>query len=345
MLKFLNGDILNDFSEAIVNTVNCVGIMGRGIALQIKEKYPDNFKFYKKYCDSKDVKVGKMLVYKTNNLLGLKFIINFPTKEHWKEYSKYEYISSGLKDLRRVIIENNIKSIAIPPLGCGNGGLEWNVVKQYIIEDLSDLNININVYEPNIEKNLMAKDEITEKQAMVYLLYKNYIENKIRLNDEIYISNLESQKLPYFLQEAGYNLDLNFKKYIFGPYSEQLLNILNSMNNSLIRGFNKNIKTPNLSKIVIIEGKNNDVLNCLNRTDNDYKSKINKVFKLINGFSGSFDLELLASIHYLIRYEKNNNLDSIIKNLHSWNDRKKKIFSNLKTVEIAYNIVNNWMNS
>lgn len=345
MFKFLNGDILNDFSEAIVNTVNCVGVMGKGIALQIKEKYPENFKFYKKHCDLKEVKIGKMLVYKSDDLIGSKFIINFPTKEHWKEYSKYEYIINGLKDLRKVIIENNIKSIAIPPLGCGNGGLEWNIIKQYIIETLSDLNANINVYEPNIEKDIMFKNEITEKQAIIYSLYKNYIANKIRLDDEIYINNLESQKLSYFLQETGCNLGLTYEKYIFGPYSEQLLCILNSMNNFLIYGFNKNIKTPYLSRIVVNEEKNNDVFNYLNKIDDNYKSKIEKVFNLINGFSGSFDLELLASIHYLIKYENSNDLYSVIKNLHNWNDRKKKIFSNLKTIEIAYNIVFNWMKS
>ena len=129
MIKYVTGNILDSDSEALINTVNTDGIMGKGIALQFKKAFPANFKLYQKACKDKIVDIGKLLITKDSSLAsGTKFIINFPTKKSWRKPSEYSFIESGLDDLLRVTQLNNIKSIAIPPLGAGNGGLEWEKV-------------------------------------------------------------------------------------------------------------------------------------------------------------------------------------------------------------------------
>lgn len=147
MIIHTTGNILNDNSEALVNPVNCVGVMGRGLALQFKEKWPENFNYYKKACDDNKVAIGKMLVFNTNQLFNPKYIINFPTKNHWRYQSQISYIDSGLLNLVCVIKELNINSIAIPQLGCGLGGLNWEIVREMIELTTAELmNVDVKIY-------------------------------------------------------------------------------------------------------------------------------------------------------------------------------------------------------
>src|SRR5689334_5062239 len=142
MLKFIKGDMLKAEAEALVNTVNTVGVMGKGIALQFKEAFPYNNKRYIEACKKGELSIGKVLgVWDTNLHLGKKFIINFPTKKHWRHPSKYEFIESGLVSLKDLLQKEHIRSVALPPLGCGNGGLDWDVVKSIIVKHLGDLDI------------------------------------------------------------------------------------------------------------------------------------------------------------------------------------------------------------
>jgi len=152
MLQFKKGNIFNEKVEALVNTVNCVGVMGKGIALQFKKKFPQNYLAYKKACQEKQVKIGKMFVYKLQLFGNPKYIINFPTKRHWKEKSKLEYIGVGLKDLVTTINKFKIKSIAIPPLGCGLGGLDWKLVKGLLEEELKPVKdkLEIIIFTPQL---------------------------------------------------------------------------------------------------------------------------------------------------------------------------------------------------
>ena len=147
-IRYVVGDLLEDDAEAIVNAVNCVGVMGAGIALQFKQKFPNNFLAYKKACDEGKVVPGVMYVFHFNEMFDDRYIINFPTKDHWKELSKIEYINNGLIDLKWFVLENNINSIAIPPLGCGLGGLDWEVVKLKIEQTFEDINVDVRVYQP-----------------------------------------------------------------------------------------------------------------------------------------------------------------------------------------------------
>jgi O-acetyl-ADP-ribose deacetylase (regulator of RNase III) len=147
-MQFVQGNLLESDAEALVNAVNTVGVMGKGIALQFKEAFRHNFKIYQQACKNGDLTVGKLLVVRDTNLLGEKIIINFPTKTDWKYKSKIEYIEKGLQELQKVIIEYSIKSIALPPLGCGNGGLDWQAVKPLLIHYLGGLQgVEVIVYE------------------------------------------------------------------------------------------------------------------------------------------------------------------------------------------------------
>jgi len=149
MIIFKQGNIFDADTEAIVNAVNAVGVMGAGIALMFKEVFPDNYRLYKQACKRNEVLVGHMFVTENPMPHGPLYIINFPTKQHWNNFSNFEWIVKGLKDLRRVIGVENIQSIAIPALGCGYGGLSWREVKKAIVNELDQLNkVKILVYEP-----------------------------------------------------------------------------------------------------------------------------------------------------------------------------------------------------
>ena len=152
MITFTSGNILRADVEAIVNTVNCVGVMGRGIALQFKKAWPDNFNAYAAACKQQEVLPGRMFITETGQLTSPQYIINFPTKRHWRGASKIGDIELGLNALAHNIKEKGIRSIAIPPLGSGLGGLAWADVRQLIEEKLTNLDdVSIYVYEPKGE--------------------------------------------------------------------------------------------------------------------------------------------------------------------------------------------------
>lgn len=163
MIHLVKGNLFDSKAEALVNTVNTVGVMGKGIALQFKMKYPKNFNLYFKACKEKTLEIGNLLI--TENDTDKKIIINFPTKKHWRNPSRYEYIEKGLKRLVDEIKARRIKSIAIPPLGAGNGGLDWKRVKSLIEQSLLGLECEIFLYEPN-EK---IQEVLKEKKFLLLL--------------------------------------------------------------------------------------------------------------------------------------------------------------------------------
>jgi O-acetyl-ADP-ribose deacetylase (regulator of RNase III) len=149
MIEFAQGDILKADAEALVNTVNCVGIMGRGIALQFRKAFPENFKVYKAVCDAGQVKPGTIFVHDLNRISNPRFIINFPTKRHWKSNSRIEDIQLGLKDLITVVQKHKIRLIAIPPLGYGLGGLNWQEVRPLVTQAFQILpDVTVLLFEP-----------------------------------------------------------------------------------------------------------------------------------------------------------------------------------------------------
>lgn len=149
MIKFVKGNMFEVATEAIVNPVNCVGVMGKGLALQFKERYPDNFEAYKKACEMNLLQIGSVFCVSFMENNEQRYIINFPTKRHYREQSYLLDIQLGLESLVDTIKKFNIKSIAIPALGCGLGGLNWYDVKESIIYHLKDLDeVDILVFEP-----------------------------------------------------------------------------------------------------------------------------------------------------------------------------------------------------
>ena len=166
-LKLAHGDLLNQEVDAIVNTVNTVGVMGKGIALQFKQKWPENFKAYAKACEREEIKPGKMFIYDAGGLLRPRYIINFPTKRHWREPSRIEDIDAGLKDLVEQVKDLKIKSIALPPLGCGNGGLDWSDVRPRIEKAFSELtDVDVRLFAPEGAPAPQAQQIRTEKPKL-----------------------------------------------------------------------------------------------------------------------------------------------------------------------------------
>ena len=149
MIHYTSGNLFDAEVEALVNTVNTVGVMGKGIALAFKQRYPNNMQQYALACKQRRVVTGKIFVTETSEPLGPRWIVNFPTKQHWRGKSQMHWVVDGLADLRRFIIENDVRSIAIPALGAGLGGLEWVDVKPRIAEALTGLDaVEVFVYEP-----------------------------------------------------------------------------------------------------------------------------------------------------------------------------------------------------
>jgi len=244
MINYVTGNILDSKAQAIVNTVNTVGVMGKGIALQFKKAYPNNYKTYSIACKKEEVNVGKMFVTTDSNLSsGEKIIINFPTKQHWRKPSEYIYIEDGLNDLVNVIKLNKIKSIAIPPLGAGNGGLKWEKVKKIIEEKLGHLDIEIFVFEPSsqiVEKLKKERVKLTDARALLLFVLYDLVKNGE------FVSEFSSEKVSYFLQRFGAKkyFKLQFTPNFYGPYSGKVRFVLNALNGSYVMGYSDMNKKP-----------------------------------------------------------------------------------------------------
>ena len=341
MIEYKNGDILREDVEAIVNTVNCVGIMGRGLALQFKNKFPQNFKEYQLACKNKEVQLGKMFVHQTGQLINPKYIINFPTKGHWKQNSKIEDISNGLDDLITIIEKYSIKSIAIPPLGSGLGGLDWKMAKKLIEEKLKNINCTVILFEPleqKIEKSITKEiPKMTAGRAALIGLMDRYLQGLM----DPFISLIEVHKLMYFMQESGEELRLKYKKAQFGPYADNLRHVLNTIEGHFISGYEDGGDAPT-KQLKLIPKAVEDAKNYLTNKKNTNENFV-KVAKLVDGFETPFGLELLSTVHWVVKNENASNLEEVISKIYNWNERKKQ-FSR-KQIQIALDtlVKNDWL--
>jgi O-acetyl-ADP-ribose deacetylase (regulator of RNase III) len=328
MIEFRKDEILNANAEAIVNTVNTVGIMGKGIALEIKEKFPQNYQLYKKACERNEVVIGKMFTTFTNTLENPKYIINFPTKRHWRFPSEISFVKEGLEDLKNVILSLKIKSIAVPPLGCGNGKLDWNIVKPLIIKSLENIpDLDIFIYEP-LNISLISNNNISNKnitlnpvRALVLTLFERYM---ILGYD---ITLLEAQKLTYFLQRFGENLKLNYTENTYGPYARNLDYLLNYLDGHFIKGMRHRDIKP-FDKIELIEEKRKEISECIkNNCTVDQKERLKKVSDLIEGFESPLGMELLATVDFIINKNREiiDNEEELIVEVQKWSKRKKEL--------------------
>ncbi len=340
MIHYTTGNLLESEAEALVNTVNTVGVMGKGIALQFKNMFPNNFKLYAKACKNNELNIGQLLVTEEETLLtGKKIIINFPTKTNWRLPSEYQYIESGLTELIKVIKERNIKSIAIPPLGSGNGGLDWNKVKQIMEKHLSDSNCNIYIYEPTaVIQEVLKKERVKLTPARAMLLSVLY---ELVRNGE-FVSEFSSEKIAYFLQRFGAKeaFKLEFQPNFYGPYSGKVKHVLYYLNGSYIMGYSSKDKKP-FEELSLVPDAEIDVNNFLNRPENsEYKRTVDKTKSFLTGFYSAFGLELLSTIDFIISEKKTTAKETIVKELESWSNRKKTLFNNERFIQVALNNLN-----
>jgi O-acetyl-ADP-ribose deacetylase (regulator of RNase III) len=325
MINLTHGNMLEARPEALVNTVNCVGVMGKGIALQFKQAYPENYKFYRAACERGEVQPGRMLVYDNGQLIHPRYIINFPTKQHWKEKSRLEYIETGLVALVKEIESRKIKSIAIPPLGAGSGGLDWNQVRSRIEKALAPLtDVQILLYLPEgapaAEKMRVAttRPNMTPGRAILLALLERYAGPMYRLK------MLEVQKLAYFVQVAGEPLKLKFDKGAYGPYAETLNHVLQRMEGHFIRGYGDR---SNQSTLQLFPGAAEQARIFL-QAQPESLERLERVAQLINGFETPYGMELLATVHWVVQEDPaaRDDPEIAVRETHAWSERKRARF-------------------
>jgi|AntRauTorckE5430_2_1112549.scaffolds.fasta_scaffold00907_6 O-acetyl-ADP-ribose deacetylase (regulator of RNase III) len=338
MVTVLKGNLLESEAEGLVNTVNTVGVMGKGIALQFKKQYPENYKVYNKACKGETFTVGQVLSVWDQNVMGKKCILNFPTKRHWRSPSKYEYIASGLPALRAEIIEQKLKSVAIPPLGCGNGGLEWSKVRPMIEEALMGLEVAVFLYEPNpnIQKQLKEKApatpiSLTVNRAM--LLRGMYAYEKEGEPINLVVAN----KIVYFLQRLGQDMKLGFTPYIYGPYNPVVSHVMAYFNGSYILGLEDMSAKPfdalqlnyNEKARVYLNGYIDKIFT------SEQQEIVRQLERLIDGFSSAMGIELLSSVDYILQEQPDASVPEIVAAAGKWSNRKKKLLDE-RHVKIAH---------
>ncbi len=338
MVELIQGDILKAEAEALVNTVNCFGVMGRGIALQFKKAFPENFKAYKAVCDRKDLQPGGMLVFDLNRFESPRFIVNFPTKNHWKGKSRLEDIQSGLNALVQEIQARGIRSIAIPPLGCGLGGLDWQVVRPLIEKSLAQVpEVRVLLYEPKGSPkpedmvNRTKRPVMTAGRAVLLGLMKRYLDGLM----DVSVSLMEIHKLMYFMQETGEALRLNFTKERYGPYAKNLRHVLSHIEGHFITGYGDAEDLPG-KQIEYCEQAMDEAKVYLDQNDSIQK-RFDRVSNLIDGFESPYGLELLATVHWVATREQAITPESAITQVHAWNDHKQQIPE--RHILVAFNML------
>lgn len=325
MITYKAGDILEEEADALVNTVNCVGFMGRGIALQFKKAWPENFRAYAAACSRNEVAPGRMLVFATGRLAPPKYIINFPTKRHWRSKSRMEDIEAGLSALVDQVRELGIRSLAIPPLGAGLGGLDWAQVRSRIEQSMQALpDVDVIVFEPLRApakprgRQAAEPPAMTPGRAALVELMDRYLAGLL----DPFVSLLEVHKLMYFMQEAGEPLRLRMAKGLYGPYAENLRHVLTAVEGYFVSGYGDGGDEP--EKILeVMPGAVNAAREELSKRP-ETQARFEQVSRVVQGFESSFGLELLATVHWVATREHAESEDEVVDRVYAWGERKKQ---------------------
>lgn len=334
MIKFATGNLLEAGVEALVNTVNTVGVMGKGIALQFRQAFPENYEIYRKACKQEQVQPGKMFVVPTGQMVNPRYVINFPTKRHWKGKSRMEDIEAGLDALIKVIKEKGISSIAIPPLGCGSGGLKWDDVRPRIEKVFKDMpEVQVFIYPPagapQAEEMVVAtsRPRMTPGRAALIALLERYALPGYRL------TLLEIQKLAYFLQAVGEPLKLDFVKGKYGPYAETLHHVLQRIEGHFVRGYGDRSR---YASIRLMPEAVKDAGSYL-EIHKETLQRLDRVSQLIEGFESPYGMELLATVHWLAQEDPKVKTDSTaaVSGFKEWSEHKKQTF-HPEHIEVAW---------
>lgn len=329
MIEFSHGNLLTVDAEALVNTVNTEGTMGKGIALQFARAFPEILPGYEAACRSGELRPGKVQVIERGELLNPRWIINFPTKRHWRAKSRLADIEAGLTDLVQQVQTRGIRSIAVPPLGCGLGGLSWHDVRPRIeaaFAPLTDVRVLLFAPEgapaPAEQPNRTAKPALTPARARVIEVLAAYLQLGYEL------SLLEVQKLLYFLQTAGDELKLDYVKHKYGPYANNLRQVLRRFEGHYTLGYGDGNDAPE-TEITLLPGAQQAAHEFLAqaRSGGEEDERLARVVKLIEGFESPYGMELLASVHWVAASDGAATLEQAVERIHAWSDRKRKQMS------------------
>lgn len=323
MIEITLGNILDFKAEVLVNTVNTKGVMGKGIALAFKKRFPMMYKDYRVFCDEGKLEIGKLHVWETG-LSAPKYIINLPTKDHWRQPSKIDFIDQGLAALTEWLRAHKVSSIVIPPLGAGLGGLDWKIVQPLIEKHMTPLSGDIEVklitpghVEPIVEKKNIAEVKLTTMRAMLLELMHRYQDHSEELNA------MSGQKLAYLLQRSGLPLRLEFEKGWYGPYAPILNKVWQVLQPQYLQ-FQGDMNHP-FTEIRVNHELRGEVQEALAQQRIDSRA-LDMVMEWVSGFESTFGLELLASVDYAyVQRGGKADLDEVVDEIHQWTTRKAQI--------------------
>ena len=338
MIEYKTGDILAEEVEALVNTVNCVGVMGRGIALQFKRAFPENFKAYAARCRRNAMKPGRVFVFETGQLTNPRYIINFPSKRHWRGKSRMEDIESGLVSLAQEIRSRGIRSVAIPPLGSGLGGLNWPAVRVRLEGALKEFkDVQVVIFEPGggpaDERANRSSDVpgMTAGRAALVGLMERYLRGLL----DPFVTLLEAHKLMYFMQIVGEPLNLRFTKGHYGPYADNLRHVLQAIEGHLVSGYADGGDVPG-KELKLVPGGIEEARTFLEQHA-DTMARFERVTDLVEGFESPFGLELLSTVHWVAGEQNPQTLDDLVTHTYAWNERKRQ-FSR-RQIKLAFDVL------
>lgn len=333
MIQYTKGNIFESDAMALVNTVNLKGVMGKGVALQFKTRFPMNFKEYQKACADGRIGIGRLFVCEEQTLMGKRFIINFPTKDDWRKPAEYVYIEAGLDDLVRIINRYGITSVAIPPLGAGNGGLQWERVKQIIEDKLAGVGASVIVYEPTqviVDRLRSERVKLTDARALLlYVLF-----DLVKQGEDV--SEFSCEKVCYFLQRFGAQniFNLQYRPCYYGPYSGKVRYVLQYMNGSYLMGYSDMNRKP-FEPLSLIADSYADV-NSYVEDRNNLMHIATSTKAFLSGYYSDFGLELLSSVDYILHESPNSTVDEVHTAIKNWNHRKSVLFMDRNHIERAY---------
>lgn len=330
MITEAKGNLLKAPVEALVNTVNTEGVMGKGIALQFKNAYPAMFKDYVAAAKRGEIKLGHMHVWRTEMLDGPQYVINFPTKAHWRAKSRIADIENGLDDLIRVVKELAITSIAVPPLGCGNGGLNWTDVEPRIRAAFDAIpEVDVQVFPPagapaaaDMPVN-SPKPKMTPGRAALVGIIDRYTRQALNAP-----SLIEAQKLMYFLQLAGEPLNLDFKANRYGPYADNLRHVLAQIEGHYLTGYGDgSAKVLDAVPLTPVTGAVAEVEGLLDQHP-ETKSRMEQVLDLAEGYESAYGMELLATVHWIAKDAPAGTTDDVVaEKVAEWSPRKARMLT------------------
>lgn len=324
MIVLARGNMLDSDCQAIVNTVNCLGVMGKGVALQVKRRFPSASKAYVKAAKSGSLQPGDVLPTQDTMAGEARWVLHFATKGDWRKPSQLEWIHSGLEKLVALVRELGIESIAIPPVGCGNGGLDWDIVRPLVVQAMAVIpNVRVELYEPTDEPMLIAlesrREPLNPLRALLVAAMARYNELEYEL------TQLEIQKLAYFLQLDGAPFHLRFEPHHYGPYADNLCRVIERLEGHWITGFTGD-RRPSLP-LRLLDGAQEEATKVL-ASEGGLRRHLERVASLIRGWEFPYGMELLATVHWVMTHsaDAGESIEACEHAVRSWNARKREVF-------------------